>query len=98
MRISRSIVTAVLVVTAALLAGCQQAMLTVSDAFCTPDQKTALEARLERTARGGMAGIAGVPVAFHVHEHRLGEAVTNDMGVARLAREGPPDPAFQVKR
>lgn len=91
MRISGSIVTAFLVVTAALLAGCQQTMLTVSDAFCTPDQKTALEARLERTARGGMAGITGTSIVFYVHEQRLGESVTDDMGVARLACELPAD-------
>lgn len=76
---------------AALAAGCQQTMLTVSDAFCTPDQKSALEARLERTARGGMAGIAGVPITFYFHDQRLGEAVTDDMGVARLTCELPAD-------
>src|SRR5258706_10286198 len=68
-----------------LAAGCHDVHLTVNDTFAMGDKPTMLEAHVERhVSPTRTAPVAGVPVHFFMHEQKLGDAVTDVMGTARL--------------
>lgn len=75
----------------AVLAGCQPAILTASDAFTMPGNPAMLAVKLEHKRPGDMHGLGGVPVRFYHHQQALGRAVTDEAGQAMFACELPAD-------
>ena len=68
-----------------VLTGCHQVHITVNDTFCMGEKPTTLEARIEQHTSPTKTGPApGVPVRFFMHEQKLGEALTDAKGIARL--------------